>query len=265
MSADEVLAMAVSLGLALLFVLLWYLPLARVNRLNASPRWRAALALCPPGCLALLVPVLRSLAAIEVRADGRYVLLFLIMGGAWLLLGWLACALLGVSVRGDAIENANPAAVSHACGALAGAVICFAWANVGEGPTIWTTVGPALLATLALFATALAVELATRPSEAIAIDRDLASGLRQAALLAAAATVLGRAVAGNWESAQGTLRDLVDLGWPALALAAAAIAMNRILRPSPQHPVPPVLGAGLVPGGVLLAGALAWVQSLGPW
>lgn len=265
MDGDEVFAAIAGLVVALVGLFRWYLPVMSVTRLNARPGSRVGLQITPPACVVALLPVLFRFAAIEVREDFRYIVLFLFVGGAWLTLSHGMVALLGISVRDDAVENANVSAEAAACGGLAGGMACFAWGNVGEGPTIWTTIVPALLATAAVFGVALVVELTARPSEAITIDRDPASGFRHAGFLVAAGLIFGRASAGNWVSLPDTVKDLMAGGWPAAMLAMAAIVVHRALQPTPRAPRRSVLECGLAPGGLYVAGALLWITLLGPW
>jgi hypothetical protein len=52
---------------------------------------------------------------------------------------------LGIDVGDDALERNNSAACVATCGALVGSMTIYGFANIGEGPTIWTTIGPAAL------------------------------------------------------------------------------------------------------------------------
>lgn len=177
----------------------------------------------------------------------------------------LVMRLLGVSVRDDAVERRNPATAVVACGALVGVTLCFAGGNIGPGPTVWTTFGPAAMATGALLLLWLVVELASGVSDSVAIDRDLASGVRLGAMLVACGLVLGRAVAGRWESAGEMFDDFIREGWPAAALAFAAAAVHVMLAPTSYVPRWPVVPAGLMPAALYLAASVAWVVELGWW
>jgi hypothetical protein len=171
--------------------------------------------------------------------------------------------LLGISVIDDAIERSNPAAACVACGSILGVMAIYAWSNVGGGPTIGTTLVPALACTVTWLLLWFAVELVSRPSEAIAVDRDLPSGIRHAGMLIATGLVLGRAAAGDWTSWHSTLTDLLLFGWPAVFLPMGAAAIHLFLRPSTERPQPSIGGAGAVPAMLFLVISVGYVVSLG--
>jgi uncharacterized membrane protein YjfL (UPF0719 family) len=242
----------------------WYLPLARVTRFGQRPGVRPLLAITPVvAMLALLVVLVCWSDPKSVQGHPDYILLFLAGGGAWLFVASVASSVLGVSPRDDAIERGNLAAAIACAGALGGATAIYAFANVGAGPTIWTTIAPAIVATAVWLALWFVVELLGRPGEAIALDRDVASALRHAAYLLASGIVLGRAVAGNWTSWQGTWHDFVRQARPVAALAVFAIVAHLVLRPTPTRACRSLPKAGLVPGLVLLVLAIGYVASLG--
>lgn len=236
-----------------------------ITGLGASLCPRAILALCPAACLALFFPALLFLSAREVREDSRYLLLFMVIGAAWLFSAVWLTPFFGFSVRDDAIERKNVAAATASAGGMGGLFACFAFANFGEGPTIWTTIGPAALATAVFLALWLAVELPSRISEAIAIDRDASSGLRLAGFLLAAGLILGRAVAGDWQSAGETLADFTGQSWPAALLAASLILLQRFNHPTPASPRLDLALGGWLPAGIFIASGASWVIRLGKW
>jgi uncharacterized membrane protein YjfL (UPF0719 family) len=171
--------------------------------------------------------------------------------------------LLGISVTDDAIERSNPAAACVACGSMLGVMAIYAWSNVGSGPTIATTLLPALACTVTWLLLWFAVELMSRPSEAIAVDRDLPSGIRHAGMLIAMGLILGRAVAGDWTSWHGTFTDMLRLGWPVVFLPIGSAAIHLFLRPSTVRPQPGIAGAGVVPAVLFLVMSVGYVVSLG--
>ena len=243
----------------------WYLWLARPTRLGERGPQRLLLGVTP------LVALLGLWFVLMTWADPKYVvgnldyqLLFTAGGGAWLVVVAGLTKLLGVSVRDDAIERRNLAAAVMVSGGALGVMCIYAACNVGSGPTIWTTIFPAAVATVAWLVLWLIVELFTRTSEAITIERDLATGIRAAAFLLAAGLVLGRAMAGDWTSWESTFSEFRRLAWPAGLLAAIAIVAHIIFRPTAAQPRPAPVGSGMIPAAVLLALALGYVISLGP-
>lgn len=192
-------------------------------------------------------------AAREVREHGEYVLLFVALGAAWLIgLSW-AGGWLGLFARDDAVERNNLAAAIAVAGVLAGGMLVYACANLGEGDTMWTTIGPTFLGTTLILALWAAHQMLSGASDAIAIDRDVASGIRFAGMALSTGLIVGRAIAGDYASAVGTVRDLLLESWPAAPLAALAVVIQTRLRPTVAQPRPNVVTRGLVPALALLA------------
>jgi hypothetical protein len=204
LDGDEFLALVVASIVGGAAALRWYAALITVTRRAASPVHRFILALAPLACLAIVQGVLACCAAHEVKQAAEYDFLFVAGGAAWLGATTLGLPLADVCPRDDAIESRNPAGVISLCGAWIGVTLCYAGGNIGEGPTIWTTFVPAAAATAALLFLWLLLAVATGVSENIAIDRDAASALRLAGFLIAAGLVLGRAVAGDFQSWEAT-------------------------------------------------------------
>jgi hypothetical protein len=256
-SGDEVLALLVSGASAAAFCFKWYSPLVTLPPLGRRRVPRLTLAAIPPACLALLLPVLDRYGSHELREDGGYVILFMLAGAAWLGIATTVAALLGVSHRDDALEHRNrPAAVALA-GALLGATLAYAGGNIGEGATIWMTFGPAALATLA-WAVLWAIHQAlTNVADAIAIDRDAPSAWRLAGLLTATGLILGRSVAGDYQSAGQTLADFIRQGWPALVILLLATGIQRSRNGA--------VARGLLTALAYVLAAVAYAAWLGPW
>jgi uncharacterized membrane protein YjfL (UPF0719 family) len=174
------------------------------------------------------------------------------------------CRNLGIIPRDDAVERRNLAAAIAISGAMLGILLCFAGGNIGDGPGWWVVVFCALLSTAALFVAWTILEMATRVSEVITVDRDTSAGMRLAAFLTACGLILGRAVAGDWLSTEATLRDFLQTAWPVLPLLIVAIVLERVLRPNRENPVRASLTAGLIPAALYVAAAayyvLGWVE-----
>jgi uncharacterized membrane protein YjfL (UPF0719 family) len=263
-SGDEWLFFLAAAIMAVVGAFKWYSAVTRVGALRFPQRQRLVLGAAPAVCLLVLWVVLRNWAdPVFVAGHLDYELLFLAGGAAWLGLALKGFPMFGVSPRDDAIERRNPAAAAAVVGGMLGVTLAYAYSNVGNGPTIWTTLVPAVVATVTLLLLWGLLELAGPVGEAVAIDRDVAAGVRLAAFLVAAGAVLGRAMAGDWYTWWGTFESFLDDGWPALGLVALAAAMNRLLRPTPERPAPSVVAAGVIPAAVLLVVAAAHLVYLG--
>jgi hypothetical protein len=70
-------------------------------------------------------------------------------------------------------------------------------------------------------------EWLTGISELVTVERAGGAGLRLGGFLAGTGMILGRSVAGDWVSAQATVRDFIGMAWPALLLALAAVTIER--------------------------------------
>jgi uncharacterized membrane protein YjfL (UPF0719 family) len=171
--------------------------------------------------------------------------------------------LMGVSARDDAMRRHNPAAAIAVSGGVLGVMLAYAGSNIGNGPTIWTTLVPAYVSTGVLFALWFVIELAGGVFEAITLDRDEAAGIRLAAFLVSAGAILGRAMAGDWSDWDSTFSEFVALGWPAALLIPAMVMMNRRFAPTPQTPQPEAGKCGITPALILLVLTAGYLLYLG--
>jgi len=263
LSEDEGLVVFVSLALWVLTWIWWYWELGAGSKLRAERTASRMLALVPPGALLVLYAILRRWASFGVRDSAEYLFQYVALGAAWLGVALRFLPWLGISARDDVAERGNPAAAVALTGALLGITLCYAGGNVGDGPGWWVVLFSSGLATTGFFLAWAVLESTAHPSDAVTIDRDVASGIRQAAFCVAQGAILARGVAGDWESAAATLRDLAAHGWPVLAVLALAILFERALRPTEAEPRRSLVAGGVVPGTVLVAGALAWITWLG--
>ncbi len=257
MDGDEVLVLLVSAALAVFYWGRWYVRLAGLGTFAAGPPVRLLLIFVHVLCLLLVLIVLTTAAAKEVRENVGYVGLFTATGAVALGVVNLLSTLIGISALQDAVERRNLAAAWAVGGAWLGSTLCICGANVGEGPTIYTTLGPLALSVGALGGCWLAFACVTKSTAAVVVDRDCASGVRLAGLLVAWGLVLGRAVAGDWVSSEATLRDFAVNGWPALALLLIAAPVELMVRPTPRRPFPPLVSAGVLPAVAYVAAASA--------
>lgn len=264
MSEDEVFVALVGLLLTLVLWIRWIHRMGSITDLAASRVVRLTVTLTPAGCALLLFVVLRTLAAHDVRDAPRYLFLYQVFGGAWVGVAARVFPRLGASAHDEVAERRNVAAAPVVVGALLGATLCFAGSNIGDGPGWWCVAWTALLATAAWFALWSALERTASVAESFVVERDVATGLRVGGFLTGSGLVLGRAAAGDWTGPLPAAADFVRLGWPAALLAAAAIGLERALRPGPGRPVQGTILAGWVPACVHVAAAVVWVLTSGP-
>lgn len=263
MAQGEVLLLTASLVVALVGWARWGYRIGRVVQLRRQTAPRRLVAWTPIACALLLFLLLKRFAAADVRDDGRYLTQYELLGLAWLV-GWERIVRwLGLAAREDVAEQQNPAAAIAIAGALLGGTLTFAGANVGDGPGFEVVLFTALLATAAHAAVAALHAAIGGMHELITVERDLAAGLRTAGFHLAAGLLAGRAAAGDWISTADATHDLVAHGWPLLPLGIAAALIDRISRPTPDRPAPSPLLHGVVPAGLYLALAFAWLVELG--
>lgn len=259
MSPDEVV---VTIASAFIGPILWAGRLFSLSRVETfRSRWpvRRLTILVAVLSLATYV-VLRLLAADDVRNVPQYLVMYVLMGVAWLKLAESASAFFGISARSSLVEQGNVAAWPVIAGVLTGAAACYAGGNIGNGPGWWVVIFSAGLATVELFLVWTVLEVTTRITEAVSVGRDVASGVRLGGFLAACGIVLGRSVAGDWVSAPATAVDALAIGWPVVLGLAAAVLVEGRFSPTVEQPTRPVVHAGVIPalGYLLLAVTYVW-------
>jgi hypothetical protein len=230
------------------------------DRLGPSARyWLLAL---PVTCLAIVGSVIWNWAdPSQVAGHVDYLTLFLAGAAAWFALTVAGVSALGIHPRYDVAEGGNRAAAISITGATLATTLVYAAGNIGAGPTIWTTIVPAAIGSLALCLLWFLVETSSLVSDAITIDGDTASGIRIAGWAIASAIVVGRSVAGDWTGWDSTIEHFIKLGWPAAALTAGMIWIQIASRPSPNRPHPSAL-SGLFSALVMVLAAILYVMSL---
>ncbi|MBI5500318.1 MAG: hypothetical protein HY907_08750 [Deltaproteobacteria bacterium] len=266
MSGGETITLLLGLVVAGWTWTRWYVDLRRVARLRRGAAHRLAPALAPLAAAAAVWLILRHWASFDVRDSSTYLFFYMVLGGAWVgMVARLGFPRLGVSARDDALERANVPASLAVGGAVLGTALCYAGANIGDGPSFAVVVFCAGLSTTAFLLLWLLVELAGRLSESLTVERDPGAGWRAACLFVALGAILGRSVAGDWVSAEATVRDFAFHAWPAGALAVGAAALEAGLRPCIARARLPVFLSGLLPGAVFLGAGALLVLDRGPW
>ena len=263
MSGDEVVILIVSAIVAVVSWGAWYIAPAFVQRVGRRAKGRRLLQLPPLVAAGLLWVVLRKASSYDVRDDPTYLTFYLVLGAAWVGVWIRSLAIAGISTRDDVVERANGSAAIVVAGAMLGITLSYAGGNIGDGPGWWVVVFSAGLATLALFAAWMLLEMVTGVSESVTVDRDASAGLRLGGFLVACGLILGRSVAGDWTSAEATVHDFWLMAWPVIALVLVAASVERAARPAPETPRPPVVPYGLLPALLYVAGAAYQVMRLG--
>lgn len=266
MSGDESFVQILCLVIAAVTWLPWLWEAVACARLDGRLKNRWTLYADPLICAAVLYAVLRLYSSFDVRDSPIYILFYSVMGMAWVgaaarfLLPWF-----GLSSRDDIVERKNPAAAHAIGGALLGVTLCFAGGNIGNGPGWWVVVFSAALSTAAFFLLWALLDRFTGLADAVTVERDPASGIRLAGYFLGSGLILGRAVAGDWESASATVLDFGRLAWPVLLLWLAAVLLERTFRPTKETPLPSPLTHGLAPMGAYVALAFFFLAQAGWW
>ncbi len=263
MSNDEFIVLLASLAFGPAAWTVLFVRLARVQRFGGRDAHLLILAGAIAACPLVLTVILLRYAASDVRHAPQYLLMYLLLGLAWLRASEFCLAYAGLSLRDDAIERRNLAALPAVSGALAGVTLCYAGGNIGNGPGWWVVVFSSALATLGLGAIWLLLDQTTGVNDLVTIDRDPAAGVRLGGLLAASGLILGRAVAGDWHSIQATVADFAHIGWVVLPVAGAALVVERLAKPTVARPHPPVFAAGALPALIYLLFATSYILMLG--
>jgi len=242
---------------------IWFHRLRNRKHVFGPTPWKTALQWSQLQALAVVFVILELWSASDVRDDKRYLFMYTAIGGAWIGSAMLFLPLFGLSAGDDVVERRNPAVAIALFGLTFAVALAYAGGNIGDGPGWWVVFFSSGVATGALALLVFASLSLGGAGESLTVERDVASGVRFALVALAQGLVLGRAAAGDWVSAKATLVDLAQRGWPALALGALAVVLERGLRPSAELPQRSVVTCGIVPGLAMLAIAFAWVLQLG--
>jgi uncharacterized membrane protein YjfL (UPF0719 family) len=265
MSGDEMFALIACVFIGVWGWKQWLAGLLFLNPLSRRPAAQLLVWLVPPLSGVAMFLVLAQFASHDVSNNPVYMFFYMVMWLAWTGIWNRILPYLGLSCRDDALERSNAAAALAVGGGLLGVTLGFAGANIGNGPGWWVVVFCGLLATAVPLVLWLIDNSVTDVIEAITIDRDAASGWRTAGFFIASGLILGRAVAGDWHSADQTVSDFILRGWPVLVVWGLTVLLDVISRPTPNRPVPDRVIFGLVPFLVLVAAGIGEVKMQGHW
>ena len=256
MSPDEIVVTLAAVVVGPIAWILWFVRTSGSTLPGRGTTGLGVVAATVVACATLLLTVLVTAASHDVRTAVEYLFMYAALGLAWLRLAEWLFAYAGVSVRDDVVERGNDAATIAVSGALVAVTLCFAGGNIGNGPGWWVVVFSAALATAALLVAWQVYALLTQGGDAVAIDRDRAAGLRLALFLVACGLILGRSVAGDWQSVDITVHDFIRMLPFVGIILVAAVVIEPMARPTPQQPHPPVATHGLGFGIVYVVFAL---------
>jgi len=227
MSIMEIIVFLASMYCSYKFLVKWYKPLLINNPLNDNKPARYILGFLPVGALCVILFTLNVLASFDVVESFIYILMYVALGGAWLLLGiMLMSCVFDLSWRDDALNLHNKAALVPVVGGFLGLTLIYSGANIGDGPGWWCVVFAGGLGLVAWFVLGRIINIFTKIFERITVERDIGCGIRFGAYLLASGIILARACAGDWTSFAMTIIEFMD-GWPVLALAGITILVER--------------------------------------
>ena len=258
MSDDEVSVGVLAAVFAAAFWAGGFYTARRADPLARSGRGRAVAIVVLLTALGVVTAALVTGADPQVRSNPGYVVLFLAVAADALAAATLAGSAFGLSALDGFVRGPNAAAAWAVAGLWLGTGLVNAGANIGRGDTIDTTIGPLALALATLLLLIGVLAAATGRFRAVRIDRDTPAGVRAAGLFVAWGLVLGRAVAGDWESARRTWEDFLAHGWPVLVLLVIAVPAEWVLRPTVRRPRVP-WAAGVGPAVAFIVAAVGWV------
>lgn len=238
MSPDEFIVLIISIAIAATGWWQYYAATAQTWPPGRGKTNRFYLQLLPPLCTAIILFVLKTIAAFDVVGDGVYIFFYVMLGLAWLVVVREALYMgFDLSWRDDVVERDNRAALVAFAGALTGLTIVFSGGNVGDGPGWWVVVFTGGIATLLWFAVVGLVHWGTNVLERVTIDRDLPAAIRLAFFMIASGLILGRSAAGDWVSAGRTIVEFI-YAWPVLVLAVLGVITERRHAEPVRYPDP---------------------------
>jgi uncharacterized membrane protein YjfL (UPF0719 family) len=260
----DILFLFVWSGIAL-FILWrgWFSRLLRPSLVPVDPSVRLSLAGLPLICAAFLLAVLLRCSAATVRSDRFWVSGYFVFGAAWIGASQWIFGILGIGMRDDVIERRNTSAAWVVAGQFLASTLCFAGANVGNGPGPEVVVFCALLSSATLLLTWFLFDRIASATETITIERDSAAGIRVAGWFTAAGIVCGAAVTGDWHDVSRTMSDFARYIWPIVVFSVATASFERVLRKSPALAVCMNVPTSAVVAAVSVGLAVAFVWKRG--
>lgn len=266
MGEDEVMVLLFSGMLGFVTWGIWYFRSMQIAELFGAGSQRLILWLAPAASAFLLFMVLRVWASHDVREAPQYLIMYTLMGGAWV--GMVAILLfpwMGLHFVHDAVERRNLPSALAISSAVIGFTLAFAGGNIGDGPGWWVVVFSSGLATGTLATCWFALSQGANMAEEISVDRDMAAGLRLSGFLIAGGIICGRAAAGNWVSVGATISDFLSIAWTMVPLLGVTWLFDAMGSPTPERPKPDVALYGGVPATLCIGASIVLITFWGKW
>jgi hypothetical protein len=212
-SADEFFVFTLSCLATLYFLFRWYRPLVKAWPPERNVQAKNTLAFLPLFFFALLFLTLRFLASFDVVGSFMYILFYIVLGYAWVLVGLSIMSFcFGLIWPDDAVYHNNKAALVVIIGEFFALGAIYAGANIGDGPGWWCVVFAGALGLAAWLVLGLVYHLFTGVFDRVTIDRDFGSAWRFCLYLFLSGVILGRACSGDWTSFSKTVEEFLS-GW----------------------------------------------------
>src|SRR5436190_6348791 len=195
MSGDETFLFFLAIAGAL-FSFEWFKDFFAIGDQLRKSSFRFFLPVASVAGLLIIWFVLRHWADDAVRHHSGY--LFLLMGLGFLLQTISLVVIspwFGLSPHEDIIVHGNKGASAALAGLTIGVSLCYAGANIGEGPFLWNNLFSEALSVAALLLAWVIVQTLGKIGDSITGEREFAAGIRFAAFAIAVGLVLGRSVA----------------------------------------------------------------------
>lgn len=265
MYGSEVVVFLLSLAVAFATWLSWFIPaFSKLTRLPAA-RARTWLWAMPVCCASVLVLLLSQFAASDVRDSAPYMLMYSVMGAAWVGLGMFALRLAGLRVADETIGRRNHSVNWLAAGIMLGLALSYLGGNFGEGPGWSVVVFSSGLATTAFAAVLALINFISRTLDTILVERSAAAALRSGAFATCTGAICGRSVVGDWPGVAQTLLDFALLSTPLLVLVPFELLLSWLARPSVQRPHRSTLVWGVLPALIYLLLTSLYLLVMGGW
>lgn len=264
-SQDELVLTIFAAAVSFIYWLLWYIKILGKISYSSSRAGRALLSLAPIISLAALFVILRNFASFDVKDNPFYLSMYCFIGGVCTAIMTEILSGFGLSYQFDAIERNNAAAAAAIFGVVIAFCLCYAGGNIGDGPGWYVVIFCAALSSGTLLLILAILFTFTNLLDILTIDRDIATGIRIASFLLSLSLLFGRAVAGDWISAEQTVIDFYSIAWVGVFFIIIEIILLSIYKPTPSEPKLSVFLYGIIPAVIYLAASVYYIRAAGYW